>query len=364
MTIALRSAPALRSLKAEAGAALPTRFKVLGWGANQTSEGVVIVDEVTAKVFSANQKRIGRERVALDYEHNTVPGTREYERTQEPRAIAGNLNLTCVPGEGIFAEAATYTASGTRSATDFEDVSLAPFLDADNRVVAAHSVALTRTGATYGIHFQPADPAALSVAEQTILGEIKILSAGTTPAASTQPNPKPMSEKFLALAAVASLVGLSADADEAAVLAKLKTQLTPAAPVDLAPLQAQITALAARIPAAVDLAPLSAQITALESKLKANTDAATVTEKTRLVTLMARDGKLPLNPVTRKAYTAEELKALDLPTLQLLEANTAVTVPLSARNVTLGEKAQDAGLKGRDRTIAAFEKQIATAKRN
>lgn len=335
--ISLRTAPGQpASLKADTGAALPTRVKVLNWGVNQTSEGAVIVDEITARVFAANQKAIGRERVALDYEHNTVPGTPEYERTTEPRAIGGNCALVCVPGEGIFGEAVTYTASGLKAAPDYEDLSLAPYLDKENRVIAAHSVALTRTGATYGINFKPADVTKLSAAESAILGELKTLSA------NLNPQEKTMSEKFVSVLALAGLVGLSAADDESAVMAKLKARLDQPV-VDLAPLNASI-------------ATLTSRCADLEKKITAGESAAINAERTRLVTLFAAEGRIPLDE-DGKAFTAEALGKMDVPTLRLLLKNTAVTVPLSARTAALegGKSFKDA--KGNVDLAAMFEEE-------
>jgi hypothetical protein len=322
-----------------AAGALPVRVKVLDWGRNETSEGPVIVDELTARIFSANQKAIGRERVALDYEHNTVPGTAEYRRTQEPREIGGSLNLVCVPGQGIFGEAITYTASGTQSAGNYEDLSLAPYLDAERRVIAAHSVALTRAGAAYGIHFVDA-AAALSAGSLQLAAELKTLSAPLKPTINSgdsginQPTNKniPM-DKFVSLTALAGLVGLSAEADEASVMHQLKNRLV----------------------AGTELTPLTARLEAIEKRFTDHAAATTTVERSRLITLMAGEGKAPVNPATNKAYTAEELKGLDLATLQLLQLNTAVTVPLSARGKALDGKILDPNRKGRDRTIAALE---------
>lgn len=137
---------------------LPTRVKLLSWGTNKTSAGPITVNETTSRVFSANQKAIGRERVQVDFEHNTVPDTAEYNRSQEPRPVAGHSNLICIPGEGIFAESISYTTTGQERAGDYEDVSLAPFVDKDGVVVAAHSWSLTHTGAVYGLNFSDAPP--------------------------------------------------------------------------------------------------------------------------------------------------------------------------------------------------------------
>ncbi len=153
---------------------LPTRVRLLGWGRNESTNGSVIVDDLTAKVFSANQRIIGRERVPVDFEHNTVPGTPEYERSFEPRPVAGHSTLVCIPREGIFAEAITYTADGERSAINYPAVSVAPFV-IDNRVMAAHSWALTHTGAAYGMGFRQADAALTTLS--AIVGSPAIQSA-------------------------------------------------------------------------------------------------------------------------------------------------------------------------------------------
>ena len=287
-----------------AASELPTRIKLLGWGRNVTSEGDVIVDELTARVFSANQKAIGRERVVVDFEHNTVPGTPEYKRTTEPRAVAGHANLVCVPGEGIFAEALTYTATGKKSAPDFEDVSLAPYCDKEGRVIGAHSMALTHTGAAYGVGFAQA-PETLS-ADCSLSSDLKILSASAVPVVLQQNTP------MIKLTVLAAALGLAETADEAAVTAALTKRLA--------------------IPSAesVDLKPLAARLEALEKKLSDGEKTATDTKRAQLVTLFASQGKVP-KKADGANYSADELKALGLDTLELLLANTAVTVPLSAR---------------------------------
>jgi hypothetical protein len=303
--LALAPASPLKCSDAAAGA-LPSRVKLLGWGRNATSEGVVIVDDLTAKVFSANQKAIGRERVPVDFEHNTVPGTPEYKRTTEPRAVAGHAALVCIPNEGIFGEAITYTATGQKAALDFEDVSLAPYLDKDRRVIGAHSFALTHTGATYGLNFEQA---ALSAGDNQLGAELKILSAGAMPAVDPNTQNTPM----IKLAVLAAALGLAETADEAAVSDALRKRLTPAA-----------------APAPVDLAPLAARIDALENLLKASEKTASDIKRSQLVTLFATSGKVP-KKADGTNYSADELKALNLETLELLLANTAVTVPLAAR---------------------------------
>jgi hypothetical protein len=125
----------------------PSRLKVLSWGVNKTLKGDFIVDEQTVAIFDATQKSQGRARVVLDFEHNTVEGTPEYERSQEPRNVAGFWTPRVVPGEGIFLEEPAWTPSGRTSAHEYEDLSAAPFHQ-NGRVIGLHSVALTKAGAS------------------------------------------------------------------------------------------------------------------------------------------------------------------------------------------------------------------------
>ena len=272
---------------ASAAGNLPTRVKLLGWGRNETSEGVVIVNELTARVFAANQKAIGRDRVPVDFEHNTVPGTLEFNRTSEPRATAGSSTLVCVPGEGIFSEAITYSATGQKSAPDFEDASLAPYLNKDGVVIGAHSWALTRTGAAYDIAFKQAP--------ETLSADLKILSANSQP---TTPHNMDLETLSAQIAGLAKTLGERLTALE---------QIKP-----------------------VDLTTLSATVTDIQKKLADGEKTASDIKRGQLVTLFASQGKVP-KKADGTNYSADELKTLGLDTLELLLANTAVTVPLSAR---------------------------------
>ncbi|HEY0551682.1 MAG TPA: hypothetical protein VGF13_18905 [Verrucomicrobiae bacterium] len=118
------------SLRASAHAkpgALPQRMRVLDWGMNRTLKGDLTVDETTLAVFAANQRKTGRDRVALDFEHNTVPGSEEYNRSQEPRSVAGFWTPQVIRGEGLVLVAPTWTPEGQKSALNYEDVSAAVF---------------------------------------------------------------------------------------------------------------------------------------------------------------------------------------------------------------------------------------------
>lgn len=132
---------------------LPRRLKLLDWGVNQTVYGPVIVNETTAALLPMNQKKLGFDTIALDYEHNTVKGTPEFERTREPREIAANGVPLVVPGEGLFFDALEYTPSGKQNHLNYIDLSPTPKLSDKGEVVFLHSVALCRQGAVEGLHY-------------------------------------------------------------------------------------------------------------------------------------------------------------------------------------------------------------------
>ena len=135
------------------GAVLPSRIKILDWGVSKnTNTGEVILDEESAKLFEATQKAIGRERVALDFEHNTAPGSDAYAESAEPRPVAAYGTARVIAGEGLFLDDLQWTPEGQQNARNYEDLSPAPFLK-DNRVIGLHSCALTRAGAVEGLHF-------------------------------------------------------------------------------------------------------------------------------------------------------------------------------------------------------------------
>ena len=146
-------APVVTPLEAApSGGDLPKRLKVLSWGDNPNARGKTV--RVGAKFLRAlAAPAYPYAKVAIDFEHNTVPGTPEYERTREPRAIAGYAEVECVEGGGVFLNVTRWTPDGLAHAADYEDLSAAPVTDADGDVVALPSVALCRTGAVPGIEF-------------------------------------------------------------------------------------------------------------------------------------------------------------------------------------------------------------------
>lgn len=132
---------------------LPKRIKLLNWGRNETVKGPIIVNEFTAATMPAVQANRGWDRVALDYEHNTVPGSETFKVQNEPRKVAAYGVPLLIPGEGLFLDDLQYTPSGMEFSREYCDLSPAPLLNARREVECLHSVALCRAGAVVDLSF-------------------------------------------------------------------------------------------------------------------------------------------------------------------------------------------------------------------
>lgn len=275
-------------LPADAGQSFPEEICLLKWGENQTTKGIVRVGPKTLASFSANQKERGYEKVALDYEHNTLPGTPEYDRTQEPREVAGYAMPIIRAGEGLFLSAIKLTADGETKSKNFADLSPAVELDANREVVFLHSTALCRNGSVHGL-------------------EIGFFS--TQP--STQ-NQKPMDQITLQDLATA----LGCEATKEAVLAKLGT-------------------LASLLAMPKEIEAMSARVKVVEAFSVTATHDANEAERARLIADSTKDGQIiPLS--------AETLKTVDIAVLRDLVKNAPKNVvPLSAAGKPTGAQADD-----------------------
>ena len=134
---------------------LPTSIKVLSFGKTETLDDPIYLNEKARKLFSATQKKIGRERVPIDFNHNTVKGSEAYEADKEPRAVAGYATPV-LKEDGLWLEDIQWTPTGKDTAKDYEDLSPAPLLDDKNNVIGLHSVALCPAGAISDLHFYSA----------------------------------------------------------------------------------------------------------------------------------------------------------------------------------------------------------------
>ena len=326
--IALNGPLPLFALKAISNGALssdslPTRIKLLNWGKNETVKGPVILDDASVAAFSANQRARGFDRVALDYEHNTIEGSPEYERTKEPRDVAGYGTPEMVQGDGLYLSAIDWTPSGRASAKNFSDLSPAPSLDKNRRVIFLHSVALVRNGAVFDLTFFSA-----------VAGK---------PVPNTE-NPMTTEELNAAIAAALKPIG-----EQLTTLgAELKTLK------EAKPLEPVITLSADGKETKLSLADAGAKLMKLEADLVALSTNGAEKAKAELVAKFAAEGKVPLG-LDGKALSEDQLKAFPIEQLQTLHVNTPATVPLSVRGKKPGEGKSTDGLTGLERAIAAHK---------
>jgi phage I-like protein len=272
---ALRAA--LSAEQIAAGEKLPKRIKVLSWGNNETVKGAVLLD-LLPESFAAAQFAMGRQRVALDFEHNTLPGHPAYEAAQEPRAVAAYGTPEIVPNEGLYLSELTWTPAGIAAALNYEDISPAPILDKDRRVVALHSVALTRAGAVHELHFFSATQTQSEI-------------------------PKMTEEQMAKLAALETAV-----ADLTAAVAEMKALMGK----DVEPLSASVNALAGTVEtmqrdALVNEATRDGKVIPLSADDIAKTPLQTL----RNMVAQLKPGVVPLSAATRAPAVDAQPSALD-----------------------------------------------------
>jgi hypothetical protein len=279
-------------------AELPTRLKILNWGVNETVNGPVILNEHTAQVFASNHARIGLDRVALDFEHNTVPGTPEFARTREPRDVAAFGTPELIPGDGLYLVDIEYTPIGRTAALNFPDLSPAPKLSPGREVEWLHSVALTRAGAVAGLSFFAVemDTEEPTQEERSIMDKI--------------------------MAILRKALGLADDATEDDVMKGIGGLATLSA--KLSDIEARLAPVFALVGDSGQVTVLSADLTALKGEsaktqaLQGELDAL----RKEIVCYHARlEGKVvPLS--------AEEMGKTDLQTLRNMVERLEVTVPV------------------------------------
>ncbi len=310
--------------------ALPAKLKLLNWGANPATKGNFVVNETTARLLPLNQRALGFERIALDFEHNTVPGTEEYKRSQEPRPIAAFANPVVIPGDGLYVDALDWRPAGAKNRANYEDLSPTVGTNDRGEVTFIHSVALCRNGSVHNL----------------------TIDSATTLAALTAAAPKPQPQVTMSeitLAKLATLIGLSTTATEADVQARFKELSTPPATRE------PVITLTAKIDGKdVTLTPaeMVTRVLDLSARLDARDKAALDAERAQILTALSAAGQVP-KKADGPAYSADELAGLDVPTLRVLTANTPKTVPLSASQKAAAGAAQGEK-KGADRAAAAW----------
>lgn len=314
--ILLRTTGVAVVLSADA-AKLPRRIKILNWGDNPNFYGKrVNVGPLFAKCLAAATYPFRK--VALDFEHNTYPGTAAYKESSEPRPVAGFGSIEVVEGRGVYLTMSSWTPEGERMAVNYADVSAGAVTDKDGNVVAVSSVALCRAGAVDGMDFVEAP-----------------LSGGVSSALSgiiNNNNQEGQAMDFKAL--LIKSLGLGDDATDEAIQAALAKALGRKPDENQ---EARQAAMSAAVAEAVK--PIQEQVAALSA-------AAVAHEKRDLVAEAAREGKVV-------ALSADALAKLSVEDLKATIAKTAVTVPLSAKTpATVKETAPSGEVPDEFRRIA------------
>ena len=296
--ILLRTSGVAVSLSADA-AKLPRRIKVLNWGDNPNCHGKrVHVGALFVKCLNA--ETYPYRKVALDFEHNTFPGTAAYKESKEPRPVAGFGTIEAVEGDGVYITMSSWTPEGEKMAANYADVSAGAVTDKEGNLVAVASVALCRAGAVDGMDF----------VEAPLSGGISSALSGIIN--NNQKGQQAMDYKALLL----KLLGLGEDATDEAIQAALDA-------AGKKPTQKeQDAALSAAVKAAVAEAvkPINEKVVALSAAAEAH-------EKADLIAEAAREGKVV-------ALSADAIGKITVEDLKATIAKTPVTVPLNAKTPT------------------------------
>ncbi len=161
------------------GDPLPSLIKVLRFGNNPGVKGDFVVTEKTLANLEANQKLRGRDHVVIDFAHNTIPGTRAYAESKEPRPVAARkAKVVITPDRCIALEVdpQDWTEEGRSRFAHFADFSPGVVHAPQSfEVVAIDSAALVRNGSTDGLTLCAADM--LSAEENEKENEMKDLLA-------------------------------------------------------------------------------------------------------------------------------------------------------------------------------------------
>lgn len=297
--ILLRTTGTEVALSADA-AKLPKRIKILNWGDNPNCYGKrVNVGPLFAQCLAA--AAYPYRKVALDFEHNTFPGTVAYKESSEPRPVAGFGTVEVIEGKGVFLTMSAWTPDGERMAVNFADVSAGAVTDKEGNVVAVASVALCRAGAVDGMDFVEAP---LSGGVSSALGGI----------INNSENKKGQAMDFKAL--LIKSLGLGDDATDEAIKAALAKALERKTEPNNEEQQAAMSA-AVKEAVAKAVKPIQDQVVALSASAVAR-------DKQDLIAAAAREGKVI-------ALSADALAKISVDDLKATIAKTAVTVPLSAR---------------------------------
>lgn len=275
---------------------MPTRLKLLAWGANATGgKGTYIVNETTMAQLAANQAASNFDRVAFDFEHNTVKGSPNY--AGEPCKVAGHGTPLVLSGEGLFLDAIEWTAEGREfvGGRHYIDVSPSILTSPKGEVIFLHSAAACRQGATVG---------------STIT-----LSADVSAKLSM----------FDPTKALKKILGLPDTATEAELQTAADAAIAEMGQDSVQTLTASLKTLKASQPQPGAVSPFAEELKTLKASVEALTKTSVDRERTALLTAAAAAGKV----------IPDALKNADLTILSAAIDAIQPSVPLAKQTVTL-----------------------------
>lgn len=197
---------------------LPGRLLAMPWGTTKTNKGTLTVNELTLSVLPRNQATAKFDRIAFDFNHNTV----DAKPGDEPLKVAGWGIPEIVAGEGIYLSAIEYTDEGRAALLGGHYPDLSPTLHVNDagEVVFIHSLAAARQGEVDGLTlFAPVAGSKAAAALTALSAEGLYGDAGAT------------DWRAIAVAALNALgADLDADAEGSDILAAaatLRRRLSP-----------------------------------------------------------------------------------------------------------------------------------------
>ena len=289
------------TFKAPSGAdlkSLPTRILIVPWGKSETSRGVIICNAVTLRELPRLQGKLKRDRIALDFQHNTVEGSPTYKG--EPVKVAAYGSLEIVEGEGIYLSAIEWTPEGKEAAQGghYPDISPAIVQNKSGEVIFIHSAGIVRQGEIDGLTLFAAPIFFKTFNSQT--------------QTSNQENTMDYKSALIAL------LGLEPDADDNTIQEAVKALAAKNKPEPTKDKDA---------PAGddkVDVKALAATVKALEGKIVSFNAQSDENQRQALVAQAANEGKvIPLS--------ADELKDAPVKILSAMISKLPVTVPVEKR---------------------------------
>ena len=316
---------------------LPQKMLVLGWGDNATTKGPVICNATTMAQLPGFNARMNWDRPALDFEHNSVPGSPTYKG--EPVNIAGYAKLELVPGEGVYYLMSSWTEDGVTYAAGGHYGDLSPVVKVNeaNEVIGLHSVALCRHGATPGLVFLSAAPA--------VQHESAAKPTPKHPSKSKRMNPEDFQK------ALAKALSLADTATPEEILAAFTAALGGKGATDPdAAGDAATKALSAGFAEIKDLLKKQDEkITAQDEKLKLLSSGVETNERAAILKQAATEGK---------QVPATAAKTMAVADLRLLCAELPITVPMDKRTPDVATLLLSSGAPVVEDAMTALDKSM------